>query len=58
MEKYVQLNNDIKNAKDEARKQALINLRKIKQSRAGKKFKLVNDPANPRCKIEIEVKSK
>ena len=56
MEKYVQLNNEIKNAKDDQRKQALINLRKIKQSRAGKKFKLVDDPTRPRCKIEVEIK--
>ena len=56
MEKYVQLNNKIKNAKSDSHKQALINLKKIKDGRAGKKFKLVDDPTRPRCKIEVEIK--
>lgn len=57
MEKYVQLNNKIKNSRSDSHRQALINLKKIKDSRAGKRFKLVNDPNNPRCKIEVEIKN-
>ena len=57
MEKYVQLNNRIKDARSDSHRQALINLKKIKESRRKKKYKLVNDPTRPRCKIEIEIKN-
>jgi len=56
MEKYVQLNNRIKDARSDSHRQALINLKKIKESRGKKKYKLVDDPTRPRCKIEVEIK--
>jgi hypothetical protein len=38
------------------RERVITALAQVKKERAGKKYKLVKDPVNPRCFIEIEVK--